>query len=941
MKRRSLRSTEGEAKQEPRIVRRPSKKPEPEEDVSPEEQAARVKAHRIQLQAATASIQESINGLYEKKPKDSSIAQPISPRARHSVDAGRGDFNVIPEAKKAPDGTSKKIVSQRTSLTGEREPPRDLRMSSPERKDEDKQEEEGAGSPVSPRSPKSGKSDPAVASGGEESDNSSEISNMSEAMLESDDSDVEQFDVVQSREKVNGLLKNLNVEQRVEVMDFLNTWFSDRSSKIHYDTETLRKIEEERSRDYSEAENAVGVVGETLEATEEKTISMVRQMNQTLAEADIKPKSKRKRPKTGISDKDYEHLTAFNPNDTQNVQLELAIQQLRQKLIEKENEMRQASQATGGEDPQSLQLETDDLIANLNKQQDEIVDLNRQVQYGESRVKILKAALDHLSAGGSENSLPEKEVAEVIREMREKVHNGKMRELMAKREAEYGDELKGPDALELQHLTDECDQMRDKLSAMDDDILMLKSPEILDREIAEQLAAIKSGQKPTSGSILDDIVQAEVQPERAPEVKIKLHLELLKAQEEEDKLNKQFLHYQQLCEQAEKTLKTMEDQRNLFLDSVTTARASHWGSKTKKGKDDAGTDSQKQEEEDDEEPEVLIDTSWHDLFTQDESEDFTVETVQKQNDALVKLREEELRLEQQLKELGEKNDILFQEIKEQEEKRATIQEDLDDARTEHRTATYGEDVSPDLLSQVTELTSANRERLTQIRLQRQKLCGFDVATAIKNREAREEAESDVPSPVSRTVSRKSHYDDASDFELRIEAVKRAVEDQGAGVPLPDVDKTTLQRAMRSGQKPSEEELAHILAMQCSKDLRELLDVQAENCKLAKQVAALEEQIRRARMIRSERSKDADSEAGNLSKQKARELRQKQRELNALRAQWKARERLRNKVKEDLGVEDEDSGDQDDEDGEEELVDEDGEDANESDTQGEGKEFDPE
>merc|ERR1719236_95162 len=73
------------------------------------------------------------------------------------------------------------------------------------------------------------------------------------------------------------------------------------------------------------------------------------------------------------------------------------------------------------------------------------------------------------------------------------------------------------------------------------------------------------------------------------------------------------------------------------------------------------------------------------------------------------------------------------------EKRATIQEDLDDARTEHRTATYGEDVSPDLLSQVTELTSANRERLTQIRLQRQKLCGFDVATAIKNREAREEA----------------------------------------------------------------------------------------------------------------------------------------------------------------------------------------------------------
>lgn len=937
MKRRSLRSTEGEAKQEPRIVRRPSKKPEPEEDVSPEEQAARVKAHRIQLQAATTSIQESINGLYEKKPKDTSIAQPISPRARLSVDAGRGE---IPEAKKAPDGTSKKIVSQRTSLTGEREPPRDLRISSPERKDEDKQEEEGAGSPASARSPKSGKSDPGMASGREESDNESEISNMSEAMLESDDSDVEQFDIVQSRQKVNGLLKNLNVEQRVEVMDFLNSWFSDRSSKIHYETETLRKIEEERSRDYSEAENAVGVVGERLEATEEKTISMVRQMNQTLAEADIKPKSKRKRPKTGISDKDYEQLTAFNPNDTQNVQLELAIQQLRQKLIEKETEMRQAAQATGGEDPQSLQLETDDLIANLNKQQDEIVDLNRQVQYGESRVKVLKAALDHLSTGSAENSLPEKEVAEVIREMREKVHNGKMRELMAKREAEYGDELKGPDELELEHLANECDQMREKLSAMDDDILMLKSPEILDREIAEQLAAIKSGQKPTSGSILDDIVQAEVQPERAPEVKIKLHLELLKAQEEEDKLNKQFLHYQQLCEQAEKTLKTMEDQRNLFLDSVTTARASHWGSKTRKGKDDAGTDSQKQEEED-EEPEVLIDTSWHDLFTQDESEDFNVETIQRQNDAMVKLREEELRLEQQLKELGEKNDILFQEIKEQEEKRATIQEDLDDARTEHRTATYGEDVSPDLLSQVTELTSANRERLTQIRLQRQKLCGFDVATAIKNREAHEEAESGVPSPVSRTVSRKSHYDDASDFELRIEAVKRAVEDQGAGVPLPDVDKTTLQRAMRSGQKPSEEELAHILAMQCSKDLRELLDVQAENSKLAKQVAALEEQIRRVRMIRSERSDGADSEPGHLSKQKARELRQKQRELNALRAQWKARQALRNKAKEALGVEDEDSGDHDDEDGEEELVDEDGEYANESDTQGESKEFDPE
>merc|ERR1719272_666330 len=94
--------------------------------------------------------------------------------------------------------------------------------------------------------------------------------------------------------------------------------------------------------------------------------------------------------------------------------------------------------------------------------------------------------------------------------------------------------------------------------------------------------------------------------------------------------------------------------------------------------------------------------------------------------------------------------------------------------------------------------------------------------------------------------------------------------------------------MRSGEKPSEEQLAQILSMQCSKDLRELLDVQSENTRLAKEVGALEEQIRRARI----HNKSAGSNNEGLSKNCARDLRRRQRELNALRAQWKAGERVR-------------------------------------------------
>lgn len=854
----------------------PLKGMHPKAAPTPEEQAEEVKAHRIRMQEAANNIQESINGLYQKKaalPKQKGVktnqrkAIVSQEMSRMSFEAQRGDVSAVQaelDARRREREAEKagilpgQLISQRASSTGLQEPLRKMSGSneSPTKQDEDE--------------------DMSPGEEGEEDDDDEEGDDDAvsddEAML-SEDSDAENFDIAASKEKVQTLLENLNVEERVEVMDFLNSWFSEKSNRVHYDTETLRRIEEERSRDYVEAENASGTVSDKLETLEDKTISLVRQMCQAVGKVPIKPKLGRQRPKTGVSEKEYDQLTAFNPESEQNVQLEIAIQGLRTKLTEKEGEMRRAVQAAGGEDPGQIQMETDELMASLNKQGDEIADLNRQVSHGENRVRILKQALDHISSGNVDSSLPDQEVAEVIRDMRSKVQKGKIQELIAKREQDYGEELKKPDEDELKNLEAECDQMKHKLSSMELDIARLKDPTTLDREIQEQMNAIKEGKTPNAGSILDEVAFAEIQPERAPEVKTKLHIELLKAQEEEDKLLSQLQHYKNLCSASEKTLKTMEDQRTLFLDSVTTARAVHWGSKPK-GEDSISLKKMEFEGQ-------LIDTSVHQLFTQDESEDFNVETIQKQNEVLVKLRQEEQRLESRLKELGDDNEKILKEIEADEAKRGTLQEELDDVKETYRKDAYGEDVTAELIAKVVELTNGNKERMAQIRMQRQKFCGFHVPELADKVAARKS-----------TSEEETEIEDANDFDKRIQVVKQAIEDNERGAPLPVVDKDVLKRAMRAGEKPSEQQLAQMLAAQCSKDLRELLDVQAQNVKLAKEVAALEEQISKARE-QNHAGVDSESlEMKQLSSRSARELRRKQRELNALRAQWQARDRVR-------------------------------------------------
>merc|ERR550514_645475 len=64
----------------------------------------------------------------------------------------------------------------------------------------------------------------------------------------------------------------------------------------------------------------------------------------------------------------------------------------------------------------------------------------------------------------------------------------------------------------------------------------------------------------------------EIAPSQAPGMKAKLTVELSRVQQENEKLQTSLKEYDTLINTAETTLKTMEEQKTVFLESIAQAR---------------------------------------------------------------------------------------------------------------------------------------------------------------------------------------------------------------------------------------------------------------------------------------------------------------------------------------------------------------------------------
>jgi len=274
------------------------------------------------------------------------------------------------------------------------------------------------------------------------------------------------------------------------------------------------------------------------------------------------------RKSSETQEKDRKQFAKKNQKDKQllkeqektNAELETNISDLRSRLLAKEADLHSNvmtdENTEGTEKTEADQPKASDLLQVIASQQDEISQLTQKIHVYETRVKTLKCALDYVSgdlddAQGKEQQVEvAPEVLETIEEIKSKIREAKIADLMSKQEIGQ-DAQKVPDEAGLQVLENECVTLRQQY-----------------RDLEEEIHAIKETQKATQES-LD---QTEITPENAPPMKAKLTVELNKVQSENERLQSELIHYEGLITQSEETLRIIEEQKVLFLDSVTAAR---------------------------------------------------------------------------------------------------------------------------------------------------------------------------------------------------------------------------------------------------------------------------------------------------------------------------------------------------------------------------------
>ncbi|CEM04267.1 unnamed protein product [Vitrella brassicaformis CCMP3155] len=425
-------------------------------------------------------------------------------------------------------------------------------------------ERRGAGEEESDKEDKDSEEEDEEESSEEDSDDDHFLDFTPDDIFDFDEGD---WQVASSKQTVSGLLESLKTQQRQEVMYDLHNWFAGKAKGVDDEIVNLDKLEFDRQRNSDDLKTAQMAVESQLDDKEMHAFAVLNKFYKALHTLGQK---KAKGP--GL-DKPI-GFTGLTMDEIKEAELEVDLQSLRQRLQQKEEEivdaLKRATEMEGIEGaPQPPSAS--DILGVIAVQQDELTALSTRVEMNEQRLKMLRKAVDYLQ-NPSDHEQVEEGVKQLIEDIRRKVRDAKIAELLSKRDT-TADESEAPDEGEVRALEEEVNGLKRQLGSLETEIKALKTPAEREDELKQRLKSLQQGRfddGTEKGEMID--LGEDLTLEQAPELKIKLTNELTKIQNENLRLKGQLRNYEHLLSTAEATLQQMEDQKRAFLDAIEHAK---------------------------------------------------------------------------------------------------------------------------------------------------------------------------------------------------------------------------------------------------------------------------------------------------------------------------------------------------------------------------------
>lgn len=365
----------------------------------------------------------------------------------------------------------------------------------------------------------------------------------------SDDEDI--FDIHGSREVIETLLTGLKSETQAGLMDELSQWFQEWDGRVKDNVDELSNWESENNRLEDEHVQAMKGLKNDIHNRDESMMvcmneftnlvgSMRRRADATAKEKEIFNSQRVKEQKIKAKEAEKEALLTI-------------INDLREQLIAGE---------LPPEDPENQNHHTD-LLKILALQQDEIMKLTKQAEESQKRGETMKEALGYVDNGC--NGKVSEAVLEIFNNCKDKVRSDKFEELEGRKKTGVDETVDDSEVQELER-----------------DIKALKERQVETKAEIESLRASAGGgegggsddklQARALGISGENLSKADV-AERAPVMKARLLGEIAILKQERDKLSEQQRQYEELMQNAEHTIKSMEEQKTIFLVHIAQAKS--------------------------------------------------------------------------------------------------------------------------------------------------------------------------------------------------------------------------------------------------------------------------------------------------------------------------------------------------------------------------------
>lgn len=614
-------------------------------------QSAATSVHSTNMRAAAADLKEDGTGTACSHHEE--IRQ-ITERIQKSVEV----LYKEPAQSEKPQKPQGKPAAKPKEQHAERKP---MKHSSGKKKIQVDQAEESDEDGV-------GHEDMGVKEGSDRSGSDSEDSDPTQFDAVADAADIEEdWDAEVSKQHVRTLLESLKTEKRTDVMNKLHGWFAEKSKKVNTEIEVLSSLEEERAAKEADLTAAHATVHKGIEDREMRSFVTLNNFHRKL-----KAHTGNARLKTRTKLSKGKGLNRRQLDDDSDDESQLDVSELRAQLLDRDSPLRKCLLQATSDGPGTVKAS--DLLEVIAMQQEEIEALNGRVDQNDKKVEVLKAALDHCSSqgnptdgeakgaaapGGDDKAFSELDpaVQEVITTIKEEVEQQKISEIMAKKDSQDEGADKPPDEAEIQALEKECSELRLQLKELDIELKMMKSPEERERELALKLEKIQNGELDDVDGLPGSDTPAGKAMAEGAGMKDKLQAELEKIQVENDALQEQLKKYEDLMQTAEKTLKMMEEQKNIFLQSVEQA------------KHNLVIEKLPTEAEDPVKSAFALDDAEEDALDEEEN--------RKQQEAFDKLHEEESRLQKEVEELEDELEAARNRVTSEKDKQNDLKQQIE------------------------------------------------------------------------------------------------------------------------------------------------------------------------------------------------------------------------------------------------------------------------